>query len=112
MDGIRMAVDEELDSVVSFSEAECSAELLHHLPADMRLEGFEIKESNRQELKTSYRINGMLYICQCEKYLKTRSFYSTNGKAIIFNREYAIDIDNEYDFLLAEFMMERKGLPS
>jgi CMP-N-acetylneuraminic acid synthetase len=107
LEGVRMAVEEGLDSVVAFSEAEHPIENYFRLPGDMRLGGLTVKEANRQEYEPSYRVNGMLYICKCAEYLKTRGFYGPNGKALVIGKEYAVDIDGEYDFVLAEFLMGR-----
>lgn len=108
MQGVRMAADEGLDSVVAFSEAECPIALLHPLPEDKNLGALIVPEANRQEHAPRYRINGMLYIARCDEYLRTRSFYGPNAKALVIGREYAVDIDNESDFALAEFMLERR----
>ena len=109
MTGIKMVVDECLSSVVAFSEAEHPPEIYHLLPADMGIGNLKFKEANRQEHGNYYRINGMLYICDCDMYLKTKNFYDSNGKALIIGKEYAIDIDTEYDFALAEFLLKKSG---
>lgn len=103
--GVHMAVDEGLDAVVAFSEAEHPINYFCRLPSDKRLGDLAVTESNRQECDTYYRINGMLYISRCEHYIETRSFYGQNSKALIIDRKFAIDIDCEYDFKLAEFLM-------
>jgi CMP-N-acetylneuraminic acid synthetase len=63
----------------------------------------------RQGAKPAYRVNGMLYIGQCDAYEKTGSFYGPGGKAYVIDGEYAIDIDSEDDFAVAEFMAKRSG---
>jgi CMP-N-acetylneuraminic acid synthetase len=106
--GIKMIVDENLDAVVAFSESESPMESYRHLPPDMRLNDFAVmKEANRQDYKPCYRVNGMFYACRVDKYLKTHNFYGPNSKAFIVDRIYALDIDDEYDFALAEFLISR-----
>jgi len=107
MAGVQMAVDEGLTAVVSFSESEQSMGHHHRLPPDMSLFGLNSREFNRQSEKKHYYINGLLYLCDCETYLATRSFYVPNSKALVIDGIYAVDIDNYYDFLLAEFLMTR-----
>jgi CMP-N,N'-diacetyllegionaminic acid synthase len=107
-EGIRAAVDEGLASVVSFSEAEHPIAFYHELPEDLNLGALAQKrEANRQEEGRYYRINGLLYICECEYYLRNGTFYGTNGKALIIDSKYAIDIDSALDFEVAEFLYRR-----
>jgi CMP-N-acetylneuraminic acid synthetase len=105
--GVQMIVGENLDSVVSFSEAEHPPAYFHSLPNDFNLGSLALTESNRQEHKKQYRINGMLYIAKCDNYLQNHSFYGENSKALIIDNSYALDIDSEHDFALAEFLWER-----
>jgi CMP-N-acetylneuraminic acid synthetase len=107
-DGVRMAVDEGLMSVVAFSEAEHPASYYHELPEDLNLSGVAaMRESNRQRERRYYRINGLLYVCDCDYYLRNGTFYGANGKALIIDAKYAIDIDSEQDFVVAEFLYRR-----
>jgi CMP-N-acetylneuraminic acid synthetase len=105
--GVQMIVDEKLDSVVAFSEARHPLNYFHPLPHDFNLGNICLQESNRQEHEQYYKINGMLYIAECKAYLQSRNFYGPKSKALIIDNKYALDIDSEYDFSLAEFMMER-----
>jgi CMP-N,N'-diacetyllegionaminic acid synthase len=107
-EGVRMAVTEGLDSVVAFSEAEHPIAYYHELPEDLNLGGLaRRRESNRQEERRYYRINGLLYVCSREYYLRNGTFYGPNGKALIIDSKYAIDIDSESDFETAEFLYRR-----
>lgn len=106
-EGVQKTVDEGLESVVAFSETDYPVEIYHALPPDFNLGELSIREANRQEHAPRYRINGMLYICACDIYLQTRSFYGPKGRALIIDSRYAVDIDGEYDFVLAEFLMNR-----
>ena len=107
IEGIRMITEQNLTSVVAFSESEHPVEYYHRLPPDMNLGMLSMRESNRQEHETCYRINGMLFISDCETYMNTHSFYGANGKALIIDRLYAVDIDNSFDFELADFILKR-----
>ena len=107
MSGIRLAVDEKLDSVVSFSIAEHPPQLCFELPEDLSLGGVTAAGTNRQELEPLYRINGMLYVSSSEAYKKYRTWYGPSSKALIIDSRYAVDIDTELDFEFAEFLMKR-----
>lgn len=109
MQGVELAVRECLDGVVAFSESECPVEYLYELPQDMNLAALQtMREANRQEHRARYRVNGMLYVCDCGYYLQNHTFYGPRSKALIIERKYAVDIDSEFDFTLAEFLMERE----
>lgn len=107
-DCVHMAVDEGLCGVVTFSETECPMEYCHRLPEDMRLDSLNINDANRNDFAPFYRETGFLFICACDEFLKTRNFYGSNSKALLIDRRWALDIDSEYDFELAEFLMERR----
>jgi len=107
MQSIAMVIDRGLESVVSFSEADHPIEYYHYLPDDLSLAGIDHKISNRQEARKAFRVNGMIYVSSVSSYLRTRSFYSDHGKAIIINMPYAIDIDSETDFVMAEYINEK-----
>jgi CMP-N-acetylneuraminic acid synthetase len=106
--GIAMATDEGLTSVVAFSEAEHPPQYCHVLPEDMSLGALgDVSGANRQEQERYYRVNGMLYIADCEYYLRAKSFYGDGGKAMHIAGHFAVDIDTETDFLFAEFLYSK-----
>jgi len=133
-EGVKMAVDDGLASVVSFSPLETDPRLIGPLPEDLSLAAFSSNaapantsdglvrdaftpldlspntpnDTLRQDAERLYRLNGMLYICMCDLYEKTGSFYNPGGKAYIIGSEFSIDIDSETDFFVAEFLLNRR----
>ena len=111
-DGVKMAVDDGLDSVVSFSRFDTDMRLIGELPPDLNLAAFSSRNSPNDTLRQSasqlYCLNGMLYISKCDAYALTKSFYNSNGRAMIIDDEYSIDIDNEIDFSVAEFLSKKE----
>jgi len=109
-DGVRMVVDGGYASVVSFSPLKTDPRLICRLPPDFSLTDFSSPNNTlRQDAEQLYVVNGMLYICLCDLYEETKSFYGPGGKAMIIGGEedfidVSIDIDDETDFLYAEFM--------
>jgi CMP-N-acetylneuraminic acid synthetase len=99
-----LLISEQLTSVVSVCETEYPIEYCNKLPPDLSLHNFLPNIANRQELSKSYRINGALYLCECESYLKYRDFYSKNSKAYIMPQIRSIDIDTELNFSIAEYI--------
>ena len=111
-EGAKLAVDEGLASVVSFSPFDTDLRLVHELPADMRLATSATpNDTLRQDTAQLYKVNGMLYISRCTTYENTKSFYGPQSKAMIIDKKSAIDIDidNEDDFEFAEFIAKRSG---
>jgi CMP-N-acetylneuraminic acid synthetase len=118
-ESVRLAVDENLASVVSFSTFETDMRLVGALPCDLSLSGFESPndalrqdgathrgEATRPYAGRLYRVNGVIYINECEAYERTKSFYGARSKAYVIDKKYAIDIDDEYDFMFAELLMK------
>ena len=110
VNGIKLAVDENLTSVVAFSPFNEDLRLVRALPNDMSLAGAGTpNDTLRQESKQLYRVNGMIYISQCGAYIASKSFYGPRAKAMIIDDEYSIDIDDESDFQYAEFLAKKSG---
>ena len=60
----------------------------------------------RQDLEIYYRENGAVYIVNAKKIMETNyNFYADNCYGYIMPRERSIDIDSEYDFKFAAFML-------
>lgn len=99
------------NAVVSVCEMEHSPLWSNILPIDNKMDGFlkKIGNKNRQQLEKYYRINGAVYIANTEYFRKYKDFYYENSYAYIMPRENSIDIDEEIDFKIAEFLMKEKG---
>ena len=112
-EGVKKAIDENLTAVVSFSPFDVDPKLIGSIPEDLNLSGFSSgdtpNDSLRQDARQLYVINGMVYVCRCDEYEKTKSFYGWNSKAMTIDKSFAIDIDDETDFLTAEHLAKRSG---
>ena len=71
--------------------------------------GDEYFKKRRQELPKSYMPNGAIYISYVDVLKEYNSFYTPKTIAYIMPSERSIDIDNEFDFLLVEFVLRNKG---
>ena len=59
--------------------------------------------------KNFYKLNGAIYICKVEQYLKEKSFLIKNKTfGYIMGEESSIDIDEQIDFELANLYMSKK----
>ena len=52
--------------------------------------------------------NGAIFISYVDILKKYKTFYTPKTIAYIMPPERSIDIDNEFDFLLAEFILKNK----
>ena len=61
---------------------------------------------NRQMLPSFYRLNGAIYIGYSNKIKKEKSFINKKTLVYIMPQERSIDVDTEFDFKLAEFILK------
>ena len=108
-EAIELLGEKNADAIVSVSEMEHSPLWSNTLPDDKSLFGFladEIKDKRSQDLEKYFRINGAIYICRIDRFLKDETFFfEDNIFAYEMSRNSSIDIDEEIDFRLAEVMM-------
>ncbi len=94
--------------VVGVCEMDHSPLWANTLPDDNSMEKFikvEAKNAQRQSLETYYRINGALYIIKSEYLLKTDDIYAEKSFAYIMDKARSVDIDDAFDFKMAEYIM-------
>lgn len=100
------------DSVVGVCETEHSPLWSNVLPEDRCLKGFIKEEANgpRQKLSVYYRINGAIYMVSVPVLMEHGSLYGECGYAYVMEKEHSIDIDDELDFAMAEFLMGKLAI--
>lgn len=91
-------------SVVSVCEVEHSPLACNVLGEDHSLNGFlDInKVGRRQDMDTFYRINGAIYIQKTKLLMDEVNIYGDGSYAYIMDKKKSVDIDDEFDFFLAE----------
>lgn len=94
-------------AIISVCEAEHSPLWCGHLPESGEFLNFinEDAMKQRQAGGKFYRLNGAIYIVNCEKFKTDRYFYQSGSFAYIMPQERSIDIDTNIDFKYAEFLM-------
>ena len=101
-------------AIISVVEMDHSPLWSNTLPKDSSMVSFlknEVLNKRSQDLVKYYRLNGAIYICKSEKLLKEKSFFlKENIYAYKMDRESSIDIDDGFDFSIAEFLISRKKL--
>ena len=54
-----------------------------------------------------YAINGAVYVARIEWLISSKSFVGNDTSAYIMPRERSVDIDTEFDFKFAEYLLLR-----
>ena len=109
---IKYFFEKKADAVISVCEMEHSPLWSNVLPKDNSMINFldeKILNKRSQDLETFYRINGAMYICSCSRFInEKRLFLKDNIFAYVMNKEKSIDIDDEFDFKFAEFILRKR----
>lgn len=98
------------NAVVSVCEVDHSPLWSNTLPDDGSLDGFlnkEVLNLPRQSLPVYYRINGALYISKTNYAINANSLYDEKCYAIVMSKDNSIDIDDEFDFIIAEALIKK-----
>ena len=96
-------------AVVSVCEAEHSPLWCGHLPDNNEFIDFidPIAMRQRQVGGKFYRLNGAIYIVNIDKFKENKFLYQKGSYAYVMDQEKSIDIDNKWDFDLAEYCIKR-----
>jgi len=65
---------------------------------------------NRQELPHFYKETGAVIACKTKQILDHKTRITKNPKVVVTDKQEAIDIDDSYDFKLAELVLRRKKI--
>lgn len=107
IEAVKLLIEKEANSVVSVCEAEHSPLYMNTLDESLCMSGFISKDikTRRQELPKYYRLNGAIYICKIEYFLEHKYFYGEKSYAYVMDKKKSIDIDDEFDFILTDYLM-------
>ena len=97
-------------AVVSVCEVDHSPLWCNTLPSDKSLDGFITLSNNkqRQGINKYYRINGAIYFVRTAALYEDPFLYRQGSYAYIMDKKKSIDIDDEFDFHLADFLMRQQ----
>ncbi len=96
-------------AVVSLCEAEHSPGLYGKLAESSNLSGFAQCNvaKRRQDEGKYYRINGAIYIASLPEFRGDRRLYREDSYGYVMPKERSVDIDTEFDFRFAEYLLQR-----
>lgn len=102
------------DAVISVCEMDHSPLWCNTLPENGSMQNFlkeEVLNKRSQDLDKYFRLNGAIYICKIDKFLNNKGFFlKENIYAYLMSKEDSTDIDDEFDFLMTEYIMKYKNI--
>lgn len=109
-EAIEFMFTKKADAVVSVCEVEHPIHWNGVLPDNKDMSQFLtdiVVKSRSQDLQIYYRLNGAIYICDTEKFLEEGCvFLKENIFSFLMNKEISIDIDDQFDFKVADCLMK------
>jgi CMP-N-acetylneuraminic acid synthetase len=113
-DAANFLTDHKADMVVSVCPTGAPNGIVGEIPDSLSLRGFvpkELRRKNRQQVKTRYQLNGMIYVGKWDIFYCNKDWWDTNIKAFIMDKDAHVDINDPTDFQLAEWILaKRNGL--
>ncbi|MHA1491130.1 MAG: acylneuraminate cytidylyltransferase family protein [Promethearchaeota archaeon] len=106
-----LIIQKDGDSVISVSECDHHPFWSNTLGPDLKMNSFikkEIRKKNRQDLPIYYRLNGAIFLSKTDKLITTKDWFGENSYAYIMDSKRAIDIDSEFDFDIATFLIKKR----
>ena len=108
---IKYVLGKNIKSCISVTEVTEYPELMFSLSKLGKLTkqfGKYSTSSLRQDYKKRYRANGALYLSEVNWLKKNKSFITKDTYGYLMPISRSIDIDNEYDWAIAELLMKSK----
>ena len=113
IEGYKILVEKSANLIVGVCELEHSPLWTNKLPVDNSMTDFinpSIVGIPRQKLEKYYRINGAIYIIKTSHLLEADNIYKDKSYALIMDKKSSVDIDDEYDFIIAETIAKKSEL--
>jgi len=99
----------QANSIISVCHTDHLPILLNTLGENLEMDNFfknNCSNINRQSLPKYYRINGAIYVAYKQFLSRNKSFLGERAFAFIMPKERSIDIDEELDLKLCEFLLQ------
>lgn len=110
VNSFKLMKEKNANSIVGVTETDHSPLWANTLPEDLSMEHFRNEEYcdlPRQMLPKYYRVNGAIYLIKSEE-LNAEKMLRNKSYAYIMPQDRSIDIDTEYDFAIAEHILNRR----
>lgn len=109
-EALELLISKAGEGIISVTACEHSPLWANTLPSDGEMDGFLDALSNRrsQELPQYYRLNGAIYCFNVGSIRRNEGiFFGKSVFSYVLPSECSVDIDSEYDFDFATFLIER-----
>ncbi|GAA0669987.1 cytidylyltransferase domain-containing protein [Rheinheimera tangshanensis] len=105
---VRLYHEKQAKAIVSVCQLEHPYQYCNTLTADLSLENFIKAENLRrtQELPAYFRLNGAIYLLSSDVFDDFKALYRQGSFAYVMPKNISIDIDDQYDFELAQMMQK------
>ena len=103
--------EKKANSIVSVCEVDHSPSQCNTIPESLSLDNFiniDSKGKRRQDLEKMYRFNGAIYLSRTGFFMANHDIYREKCYAYIMDKWSSIDIDDEFDFDIAEVIMKKR----
>lgn len=109
-EGVELLLEHQVDSVVGVCACEHPVEwtMKESQLSDLSFFYEEKYRKNRQQIETSYRLNGALFLSSVSMLQETASFYGGSSRAYVMEQQVSVDIDSLEDFMWAEYMLSTR----
>jgi len=110
---IKLFHEKNADSVISVCEASYPPVWAKKLRPNGTLKDYfdiDIDVHNRQEIEPAFIPNGSIYILRLSLIKKHYTYYSEKTFSYVMPPERSLDIDTQFDFEIAEFLMRKTCL--
>ena len=118
LDGcIRLCIEREAPFAFTIVEPASNPNLSFYLKSDGQLEPqsgesfYELKSRRRQDLPKIAAPNGAVFVARVSDLQKSRSFYGKGAVGYMMPPERSVDIDREFDFMIAETLLQERAKP-
>ena len=104
----KLFIENECDALISVSQLDHSSMMSFEIQNTFLTPNCNEKFLNkrRQELPKFYRPNGAIYITTPDSLWKNKTFIPKKTMPYIMPQERSVDLDTEFDFKLAEYLLK------
>ena len=104
----KLFIENECDALISVSQLDHSSMMSFEIQNTFLTPNCNEKFLNkrRQELPKFYRPNGAIYITTPDSLRKNKTFIPKKTMPYIMPQERSVDLDTEFDFKLAEYLLK------
>lgn len=109
---IEKAVNNNADSVVGLMELEDANPVRVKKIVNDLIEPFAVPEPEglrRQDQEKAYLRNGSIYVFRRDNIVDNNSLWGAQSRPYVMPRERSVNIDEESDFLVAEYFLKKTG---